>query len=146
MGAILTDEVPVLEILKPTGYNCPEDLMSKTWGDIKGADLDVEANHAAEIKANGTIVINPTEGKDAMKKVTATVDVNSKMLGWVNDTVTVYTLTAAPALTDKAIVGSATGVSQEAITAVGDEYATITVDATVYTRDDTKDITLQLTY
>ena len=142
MGAILTDDVPVLEILKPTGYNCPEDLMGKTWGDIKETEADIEENHAAEITANGTIVINPTEGKDAMKKVTATVDVNSKLLAWKNDTVSVYTLTATPALTDKAIVGSATGVSQEAITAVGDEYATITVDSVVYTRDDTGDITL----
>lgn len=34
MGAILTDDVPILEILKPTGYNCPEKLMGKTWGDV----------------------------------------------------------------------------------------------------------------
>lgn len=34
MGAILTDKVPILEILKPTGYNCPEELMGKTWGDV----------------------------------------------------------------------------------------------------------------
>lgn len=34
MGAILTDDVPILEILKPTGYNCPEELMGKTWGDV----------------------------------------------------------------------------------------------------------------
>ena len=132
MGARLSDDVPILEILKPTGYDCPADLMGKTWGDIKDSD----------ITENGSIVINPTEGKDAMKKVTLTVAVNQKLLAWAHEGTTVFTLTATPALTDKALVGSATGISQEAITAVGDEYASITVDSVEYTRDDTADITL----
>ena len=142
MGARLSDDVPILELLKPTGYDCPADLMGKTWGDIKDSDISVEANKTADITENGSIVINPTEGKDAMKKVTLTVAVNQKLLAWVHEGTTVFTLTATPALTDKALVGSATGISQEAITAVGDEYASITVDSVEYTRDDTADITL----
>lgn len=142
MGARLSDDVPVLELLKPTGYDCPANLMGKTWGDIKDADISVEANHTADVKTNGSVVIEPTEGKDAMKKVTLTVAVNQKLLAWVHEGTTVFTLTATPALTDKALVGSATGISQEAITAVGDEYASITVDSVEYARDDTADITL----
>lgn len=41
--------------------------------DESGADL--EDNHEAEITENGEIEITPAEGKDGMKKVTATVNV-----------------------------------------------------------------------
>lgn len=38
---------------------------------------DLEDNHEIEITENGTVEITPTEGKDGMKKVTATVNVSS---------------------------------------------------------------------
>lgn len=143
MGARLTEGVPVLELLKPTGYDCPAEWTGKTIGEITTpVDPSVEENHAENISANGTTVIEPTEGKDAMAKVTVTVDVNSKLFAWKHDTDIIYTLTATPALTAKALVGAATGISQEAITAVGDEYASITVDSVEYSRDNESDISL----
>lgn len=151
MGAILTDKVPVLELLKPTGYNCPEELMGKTWGDVAksggGASISVEENKAVSITANGSSVISPTAGKDAMAKVTLTVDVNSKLYAWTFDNqkefITCYTLSATPAVGAKVLAGSAPGeLLVQSVTAVGDEYATITTSDATYSRYSKGDLTL----
>ena len=41
----------------------------------EGGGADLEDNHEIEITENGTVEITPTEGKNGMKKVTATVNV-----------------------------------------------------------------------
>lgn len=148
MGAILTDDVPVLEILKPTGYNCPEKFMGKTWGDVakSGGGASIEENKAVSITANGSSVISPTAGKDAMAKVTVTVDVNSKLYAWIAPNSDLcYTLSATPAVGDKTFKGTEFGEIQTdvAITAVGDEYASITTaDYGTCNRLASKDLTL----
>ena len=134
MGAILSDDVPVRELLKPTGYNEPEDMMDKTWGDIKGADLTL-----VELTADENKVYTPDTGK-AYKKVT--VSVSAKLSAWKNDTAIVYTKTAAPTTEDKALVPAATGLSEAVIAAVADEAASITIGETVYTRYSDGDISV----
>jgi hypothetical protein len=42
-----------------------------------GSSVDLEDNHEVTITENGTVEITPTQGKDGMKKVTATVNVPS---------------------------------------------------------------------
>lgn len=145
MGAILTDKVPILEILKPTGYNCPEELLDKTWGDVtkSGGGASIEKNKAVSITANGSSVISPTAGKDAMAKVTLTVDVNSKLYAWGGLPYSCYTFSATPAVGDKVFRGEDVGsISVHEITAVGDEYATITCDTGTYRRHSDGDLTL----
>ena len=142
---IMTANILMKDVLKPSGWECPEALLDKTFAQaVSGSSSDVEDNKTATITANGTVEITPTSGKTSMKKVTATVAVPTvtKLLAWNNDTVTVFTTTAQPTTSTKALVGSATGIAQEAITAVADEYASITVDAVVYTRKSESDITL----
>ena len=142
---IMTANILMKDVLKPSGWECPEALLDKTFAQaVSGSSSDVEDNKTATITANGTVEITPTSGKTSMKKVTATVAVPTvtKLLSWNNDTVTVFTTTAQPTTSTKALVGSATGIAQEAITAVADEYASITVDAVVYTRKSESDITL----
>ena len=141
---IMTANILMRDVLKPSGWECPEDLLGKTFAECIGASGDVEDNKTATITANGTVEITPTSGKTSMKKVTATVAVPTitKLSAWNNDTVTVFTTTAQPTTSSKALVGSATGISQEAITAVADEYASITVGGIVYTRASASDITL----
>lgn len=142
---IMTANILMKDVLKPSGWECPEALLNKTFAQaVSGSSSDVEDNKTATITANGTVEITPTSGKTSMKKVTATVAVptNTKLYAWNNDTVTVFTTTAQPTTSSKALVGSATGITQEAITAVADEYASITVDAVVYTRKSESDITL----
>ena len=61
--------------------DCDHDVkqIAITAGEIpSGADL--EDNKEVTITENGTVEITPTEGKDGMKKVTATVNV--KCFGW----------------------------------------------------------------
>ena len=145
MGAILTDDVPILEILKPTGYNCPEKLMGKTWGDAtkSGGGASIEENKAVSITANGSSVISPTEGKDAMAKVTVTADVNSKLYAWSTGEYCCYTSSATPAVGDNVFGGSAGGpINTSLVTAVGDEYASITNASMVFNRYADGDLTL----
>ena len=142
---IMTANILMKDVLKPSGWECPESLLNKTFAQaVSGSSSDVEDNKTATITANGTVEITPTSGKTSMKKVTATVAVPTvtKLYAWNNATVTVFTTTAQPTTSTKALVGSATGIAQEAITAVADEYASITVDAVVYTRKSESDITL----
>lgn len=142
---IMTANILMKDVLKPSGWECPEALLDKTFAQaVSGSSSDVEDNKTATITANGTVEITPTSGKTSMKKVTATVAVPTvtKLCAWVNDTVTVFTTTAQPTTSSKALVGSATGIAQSAISAVADEYASITVSDTVYTRTAGSDITL----
>ena len=183
---IMTANVLMKDVLKPSGWECPEALLDKTFAQaVSGSSSDVEDNKEVTLTANGETEITPTSGKTSMKKVTATVavpiednkagtiDVSAytepveitptsgkagmakctvtltnipvpiaKLSAWKNDTVTVFTITAQPTTSDKALVGSATSITQSAITAVADEYASITVGGVTYTRDSTSDITL----
>lgn len=142
---IMTANILMKDVLKPSGWECPVALLDKTFAQaVSGSSSDVEDNKTATITANGTVEITPTSGKTSMKKVTATVAVPTvtKLYAWVNDTVTVFTTTAQPTTSSKALVGSATGIAQSAISAVAEEYASITVGATVYTRTAGSDITL----
>ena len=50
----------------------------KTFSKDSGGDISLEDNKTATITSNGTSAIEPTEGKDAMKKVTVTVAVPTK--------------------------------------------------------------------
>lgn len=78
MSANIPETKLVSELLKPTGFNCPEDLTGKTFAEATsgGGDVELEDNKSAAINVTAytsPVVVNPTEGKDAMKKVTVTL-------------------------------------------------------------------------
>ena len=138
MGAILTDDVPVKELLKGTGYNVPEDMMNKTWGEAtSGGDVTL-----VELSATENKVYTPDEGK-AYSKVTVNVPAPTvKLYAWKNETSIVYTKTAEPTTADKALVPAATGLSEAAIASVAAEFASVTIGETVYTKYADGDITV----
>lgn len=115
-------------------------------------DVEVEDNKPVSISENGTVVINPTSGKDAMAKVTATVNVPSggvnTLFAWVSSGYYVYTTTANPTTQDEAYVldSEGTNIYTEEITEVGEgtitieKYGTSTYE---YERAPDADITLQ---
>lgn len=139
MGAILTDDVPVKELLKGTGYNVPEDMMDKTWGEATSGGGDVTL---IELSATENKVYTPDEGK-AYKKVTVNVPSPTvKLYAWKNETNIVYTKTAEPTTTDKALVPAATGLSEAVIAAVAAEFASVTIGETAYARYADGDITV----
>ncbi len=138
MGAVLTDDVPVANLIEPSGYNTPADLIGKTWGDIKASgDVTLVVLEATENK-----VYTPDTGK-AYKKVTVNVPTpTAKLSAWKNDTAIVYTKTAEPTTSDKALVPAATGLSEAVIAAVADAFASITIGETTYTRYSDGDVTV----
>ena len=169
MGAILTDDVPVKELLKGTGYNVPEDMMNKTWGEAtsggdvtlvelsatenkvytpdegeayKKVTVNVPGPTLVELSATENKVYTPDEGK-AYSKVTVNVPAPTvKLSAWKNETNIVYTKTAEPTTTDKALVPAATGLSEAVIASVAAEFASITIGETTYARYTDGDITV----
>ena len=79
MSARIPDTALLSDLLKPAGYDCPERLQGKTFEESTtgGGNISLEANKEVTISENGTTVINPSVGKDAMEKVTVNVNVPS---------------------------------------------------------------------
>lgn len=79
MSARIPDTALLSDLLKPTGYDCPERLQGKTFDESTTGEgnISIEANKEVTISENGTTVINPSAGKDAMEKVTVNVNVPS---------------------------------------------------------------------
>lgn len=77
MSARIPDNMLLSDLLKATGYDCPQRLQGKTFDESTTGEgnISIEANKEVTISENGTTVINPSEGKDAMEKVTVTVNV-----------------------------------------------------------------------
>ena len=77
MSARIPDHMLISDLLKATGYDCPERLQGKTFDESTTGEgnISIEANKEVTISENGTTVINPSESKDAMEKVTITVNV-----------------------------------------------------------------------
>lgn len=79
MSARIPDTLLVSEVLKPTGFDCPEDLEGVSFNEaVSGStSAELEDNKEVSITENGTIEITPTAGHDyaGMKKVTANVNV-----------------------------------------------------------------------
>lgn len=77
MSARIPDHMLISDLLKATGYDCPQRLQGKTFEESTTGEgnISIEANKEVTISENSTVVINPSEGKDAMEKVTVTVNV-----------------------------------------------------------------------
>lgn len=121
-------------------------VMAGYWEGVNPTENEIEKNKAVTIDASAytePVAVTPTSPNDAMKKVTVTLsNIKVKLFAWKNDTAVIYTKTATPTTSDKALVGASTGLSESAISAVGDESASITVSATEYARYDTGDIAI----
>lgn len=74
---VMTSGMMMKDILKPSGWACPESMENKTFAQSTAGSAELEDNKAVTITENGTLVIEPSAGKDAMSKVTATVNVSA---------------------------------------------------------------------
>lgn len=151
MSAQIPETMLLSDLLKPTGYDCPEAAIGKTVAEVisGGGDAKISTNTDASIDVSAyteAVVIEPAEGYDATKKVTVELSnipvAQGILYGWKADTAVAYTKTAEPTTSDKALVSASTGLGEEAIAAVADEFASITIGETVYTRDSDEDITV----
>lgn len=77
MSARIPDTLLVSEVLKPTGFDCPEDLEGVSFNEaVSGEGASIEANKAATIDVSTytePVAITPTAGKDGMAKATVTL-------------------------------------------------------------------------
>ena len=117
----------------------PNDAMKKVT--VTVSNIPVSQTKTQTITANTTTEIVPDEGK-LLSKVTVTTNVSANIYAWKHSSDVIYTKTAEPTTSDKALVGASTGLSESAITAVGDEFGSITVSATEYERYSTGDIAI----
>ena len=78
MSANIPETKLVSELLKPTGFNCPEDLTGKTFAEAtSGSSAEIEASKSVTIKVSEytePVTITPTTGKDGMAKVIITLE------------------------------------------------------------------------
>ena len=112
MSASIPETMLLSDLLKPTGFDCPEELLDKTFAEATaGGDVEVESNKAA-------------------------------LFAWKLESAVVYTKTGTPTTSTKALVPSATAITESAIAAVADEFASITIGEDTYTRYTSGDIAL----
>lgn len=150
MSAQIPSTMLLSDLLKPTGYDCPEELLGETFDEaVSGGDTKISTNTDATIDVSAytePVVVEPAEGYDATKKTTVALtnipSAHGTLSGWKNESAVIYTKTAEPTTSDKALVPAATGLGEEVIAAVADEFASITIGETVYTRDSDEDITV----
>ena len=121
-------------VVKPTGTY---DAMKKVT--VTVSNIPVSQTKAETISENKVTEIVPDEGK-LLSKVTVTTNVSAYLYAWKHSTDIIYTKVAEPTTSDKALVGASTGISESAISAVADEFASITVSATDYERHASGDI------
>lgn len=148
MSAQIPETMLLSDLLKPSGYDCPEDLQGRTFAEAT-AGGDVQTNKASTIDVSAytePIVVMPDTDYESMKKTTITLS-NIPVAGvtlraWKNNTDIVYTKVTEPTTSDKALVPASTGLSEAVIAAVAAEFASITISTDEYARYDTGDITL----
>ena len=77
MSANIPETMPLSDLLKSTGYNCPEELQGKTFEEAtSGGDTKVQTNKEATIDVSSytePVEIEPADEYDAMKKTTVTL-------------------------------------------------------------------------
>lgn len=137
---IMTSGIEMSDVIKTTGFPVPEDMEGKTFAEVVegggSGDITVEALTATENK-----VYTAPEGK-AYSPVT--VNVPTKLYAWKNESYassTVYTLTASPTTSNKAINDDGSSQMEvQAISAVTE--TTITVNSIEWTRTSASDVTM----
>lgn len=160
MSAQIPSTMLLSDLLKATGYDCPEEAVGKTVAEIISASGEISTNTDAEIDVSAytePVVIEPAEGYDATKKVTVELKnipvAQGTAYAWAIGDKYIYlnVATAPDAITDiKCIAIGSPDNSLEVIAlsegTVG-EYAKVsdtefTVGEGTYTRDSTKDAVL----
>ena len=172
MSAQIPETMLLSDLLKATGYDCPEELVGKTFTEATSGG---EGPTLVDLTATENKVYTPDEGKaygkvtvnvpsDAKTEVTLTATENKtytpvagsvfsevtvavpaptvKLYAWKNDTAIVYTKTNEPTTSDTALVPASTGLSDAVIAVVAEEFASITIGETVYEAYTTGDITV----
>lgn len=133
MSAQIPDSMLLSDLLKSTGYDCPEELQGKTFAEATGGDVQISTNTDATVDVSAytePVVIKPAEDYDATKKVTLTLENIprgvAKLFAWKDSTSTVYTKTETPAANDACyFTTSYNTISKSFVGSVGEDYITV---------------------
>lgn len=87
-GNLEKSKLPLKEVLKPTGFRAPKDVKDLTFEQAMASDNPKLEDNKAVTITSASAEITPSSGKDAMKKVTATVALEE-----VNETIDVTSYT-----------------------------------------------------
>ena len=145
MSATIPNSMLLSDLLKSTGYDCPESLQGKTFKQATaGAGIDLEANHAVTVNVSEyaqPVQIEPSDTYEAMEKVTLTLTGIVKGLVAFGSAEKAVYLTEVPSADGavKVYVPSATGISK-----VDATYASatgVTISDVAYARYSAGDIT-----
>ncbi len=124
MSARIPETMLLSDLLKPTGYDCPEELQGKTFAEAT-AGGDVHTTKAATIAVSAytePVVIKPDTDYESMQKTTVTLSnipvAGATLYAWKNNTDIVYTKVAEPTTSDKALVPASTGLAEAVIAEV----------------------------
>ena len=145
MSATIPNTMLLKDLLKATGYDCPENLADKTFKQATaGAGIDLEANKVVTVNASEytqPIEIEPSDTYEAMEKVTLTVAGIIKGLVAFGSAEKAVYLTSIPSADGavKAYVPSATGISK--VDATYAEATGVTISDVAYARYADGDIT-----
>ena len=145
MSARIPDNMLLSDLLKATGYDCPNKLKGLTFKNATaGAGIDLEANHASSVNVGSytqAIEITPSDTYEAMEKVTLTLTGIIKGLVAFGSAEGAVYLTAIPSADGavKAYVPSATGISK--VDATYAEATGVTISDVAYARYSAGDIT-----
>lgn len=145
MSARIPDTMLLKDLLKATGYDCPDNLKDKTFKQATaGAGIDLEANHSSTVNVaeyTQAIEITPSDTYEAMEKVTLILTGIVKGLFAFGTAEGAVYLTAIPSADGavKAYVPSATGISK--VDATYAEATGVTISDTAYARYSAGDIT-----
>ena len=144
MSATIPNSMLLSDLLKATGYDCPDTLQGKTFKQATaGAGIDLEANKAVTLNIGEytqAIEIEPSDTYEAMEKVTLTLTGIIKGLVAFGSAEGAVYLTALPAEDGavKAYVPSATGISK--VDATYAEATGVTISDVAYARYSAGDI------
>lgn len=127
MSAQIPSTMLLSDLLKATGYDCPEELQGKTFEEATaGGDSKISTNTDKTIDVSSytePVVVEPAEGYDATKKVTVTLENiptpgYTKLYHWENSTLVkgVYTTTSTPTTSDTAFDIQSATYARKAIT------------------------------
>lgn len=115
-----------------------KDAMAKAT--IRLTNIPV-AKEEIDLDASENTTYTPSSGK-VYKKVVVNVPTVTALFAWKLESAVVYTKTGTPTTSTKALVPSATAITESAIAAVADEFASITIGEDTYTRYTSGDIAL----
>ena len=141
MSAQIPETMLLSDLLKATGYDCPEELQGKTFDEATVGESEVQTK-SVTITTNTSTEVKPDAGK-LLSKVTVVTAVPNKLFAFGTAEGVVYTL-SVPTEDMASIdvyVPAVTGLTKTT-GSYTKEGSKVTVSATDYARYDTGDVQL----